>query len=74
MRCCSRTSRARGVVYLRADRPVLRIAPGARRSHFIPPALLDSQLATLEEPAEAVMIDATLPVDEIVARIVATLA
>jgi len=45
-----------------------------RRAHFFPPALLDSQLATLEEPADALVIDATLPVDEIVARIVTAVA
>ena len=62
------------VVYLRADRSVLASRLASRRSHFFPPALLDSQLATLEEPAEALVIDATLPVDEIVARIVAAVA
>ena len=49
--------------------PPLGVRLASRRAHFFPPALLDSQLATLEEPADALVIDATLPVDEIVARI-----
>ena len=62
------------VVYLRADRSVLVERLASRRAHFFPPALLESQLATLEEPADALVIDATLPVDEIVARIVTAVA
>ena len=33
----------------------------ARRGHFLPPSLLPSQLATLEWPDEAIVIDGTLP-------------
>ena len=62
------------VVYLRADRSVLARRLASRRAHFFPPALLDSQLATLEEPADALVIDATLPVEEIVARITCRVA
>ena len=41
-------------VYLRVPRAVLHARLEARRDHFAPPALLESQLATLEEPeAEA---------------------
>ena len=38
------------VLYLRADADVLRAHLAARTGHFMPPSLLDSQLATLEEP------------------------
>jgi len=37
------------------------------------PAMLDSQLATLEVPADAVEVDAAQPVAAIVARVRATL-
>jgi gluconokinase len=48
-----------------------------RREHFMPPALLRSQFDTLEplESDEAGMtVDVTLPVDEIVTRVVAAVA
>jgi gluconokinase len=41
-----------------------------RRGHFMPSALVESQFAALEEPDDALRIDAALPVDEIVRRIV----
>ena len=58
------------LVYLRAERDELARRLSARRAHFFSPALLDSQLATLEEPADALIVDASLPVEEIVAGIV----
>jgi gluconokinase len=36
------------------------------RSHFFPPELLDSQLSTLEKPEDAVRVDGTQPVADIV--------
>jgi gluconokinase len=55
-------------VYLKADDVTLRQRLQLRRGHFFGPALVTSQLAELEEPAEdqAVTIDATRPVAEIV--------
>ncbi len=41
------------LVYLKGDRDVIGHRMAARRDHFMPPALLDSQFATLEEPAPA---------------------
>lgn len=38
-------------VYLRGERDLLAQRLAGRRGHFMPPSLLDSQLATLEEPA-----------------------
>jgi gluconokinase len=40
-----------------------------KRRHFMPPALLDSQLATLEPPATALELDVRRPVDELVDEI-----
>ena len=38
-------------VFLRGSRALLAERLAGRRGHFMPPALLDSQLATLEEPS-----------------------
>ncbi len=38
------------LLYLKADRAVLLERVEHREGHFMPPSLLDSQLATLEEP------------------------
>ena len=56
-------------VYLRAPPQVLEQRLLNRRDHFAPPALLASQLATFEEPDDALVIDATAAVDQIVATI-----
>jgi carbohydrate kinase (thermoresistant glucokinase family) len=56
-------------VHLTADRVVLASRAAARDDHFMPPALLDSQLSTLEplEPDErGVVIDVELPLTEVV--------
>jgi gluconokinase len=48
-------------IHLRGDRALIRRRMEARTDHFMPPALLDSQFATLEESADliAVSIDQT---------------
>jgi gluconokinase len=38
------------LVYLRGDQALISARMAARKGHFMPPALLDSQFATLEEP------------------------
>ena len=55
-------------VFLSADADVLRARLQRRTDHFAGVALLDSQLATVEEPSNALTLDATLPVDALVAR------
>jgi gluconokinase len=57
------------LVSLTAPRAVLAARLAARRGHFMPPSLLDSQLATLERPDEALEVDAVPPVPEVVAAI-----
>lgn len=63
-------------IHLDGSRALLAGRLAARQGHFMPPALLDSQLATLEplspdEPGFAVSIDA--PPEDIVAAICACL-
>lgn len=60
------------VVYLRGERDLIHQRMAARTAHFMPPALLESQLADLEEPDsnEAdVVIDIGARPQEIVAGI-----
>ena len=57
-------------VYLKADRDVLEQRLARRRGHFFDPRLLESQLATLEEPARALTANAADPPDAVVERIV----
>ena len=63
-------------VYLRADFAAILPRLQHRRRHYLKAALLRSQFDALEEPAPgaALVVDATLPPDEIVARILADLA
>ncbi|GAA4129890.1 gluconokinase [Nocardioides fonticola] len=66
------------IVHLHTTDPdLLRRRLAARRGHFLPPALLDSQLATLE-PLEAdergVVLDLALPVDDLVRQACAAIA
>ena len=56
-------------VHLNADRATLANRLEERTGHFAGPALLASQLADLEPPADALMIDARQPLDEIIAAI-----
>ena len=56
-------------VYLGADRETLGRRLASRAGHFAGPALLPSQLAALEPPADAITIDATQPMDQILRTI-----
>lgn len=60
-------------VYLKADRELLQRRLDERREHFFPPGLLDSQLATLEEPGDAIVVGAGKEPGEIVRAIRAAL-
>lgn len=65
------------IVHLHGDKALIAARIAARQAHFMPPALLDSQYATLEMPTpdEAIpLIDVALSVDEIVARLRAMFA
>jgi gluconokinase len=56
-------------VLLDGDPAVLKARLAQRRHEFMNPALLESQLDTLERPPNAIVIDIELPVDEQVRRI-----
>jgi gluconokinase len=61
------------IVYLKADRRLLRQRLAQRTGHFMGEALLASQCDILEEPADALVIDAREPAAVIVAQIRAAL-
>jgi gluconokinase len=56
-------------VYLRAAPKVLRQRLRARHGHYMTEAMLESQLATIEEPQDALIIDADRAPEVIVAEI-----
>jgi len=51
------------LVYLHAEARVLRARLAARTHRYMPASLLDSQLATLEPPANAITVDAAAPAE-----------
>jgi len=57
------------LVYLKADHDLIRQRLRRRQGHFMNPDLLASQFATLEEPQEALWVDASLEPPEIVAAV-----
>ena len=65
------------ILYLRASREVLLERTSHRLHHFMPASLLDSQLATLEEPGadeNPIVIDVEQPAEEITPEVLGKLA
>ncbi|KAF0814243.1 Thermoresistant gluconokinase [Andreprevotia sp. IGB-42] len=60
-------------VYLKGSAALLAQRLAGRSGHFFDPHLLDSQLATLEEPADAITVDIAPPPADIVTSIQAAL-
>ena len=56
-------------VYLTGDEALLRRRLEARAGHFMPAGLLASQFADLEEPSEAIVVDAAQAPEEIVTAV-----
>jgi gluconokinase len=52
------------VIHLEGSREVLSQRLNSREGHFMPAGLLDSQLATLEEPQNAIVVDVHLSPEE----------
>ncbi|MCC6415395.1 MAG: gluconokinase [Opitutaceae bacterium] len=65
---------ATALVYLQGTREQLWARISARQNHFMKPAMLDSQLAALEEPAAALVLNIAPPPTELVAAIRRALA
>jgi gluconokinase len=61
------------LIYLRGSRTVIGDRMAARKGHYMPTSLLDSQLATLEEPGPAerpIVVDVDQSADAIIDRVV----
>jgi carbohydrate kinase (thermoresistant glucokinase family) len=64
------------LVYLKGDRELIAARLAARRGHYMPAALLDSQFAALEEPGpdeDAIVLPVAAPVAELAAALIARL-
>jgi gluconokinase len=59
------------IVYLKVTPDVARARVSARTDHFMPDDLVNSQFDALEEPADAVTVDASQPPDHIL-RVIST--
>jgi carbohydrate kinase (thermoresistant glucokinase family) len=60
------------LVFLKGDKALIHERMQARTRHFMPPGLLDSQFAALEEPGpdeSPIVIDVTPPVETLVGRL-----
>jgi gluconokinase/6-phosphogluconolactonase len=60
------------LVYLKSDKAVIADRLGVRKNHFMPPGLLDSQFAALEEPGpeeSPIVIDVTPPLEIVMGRL-----
>ena|SRR5215471_6386529 len=57
------------LVYLKGDYALIRERLAQRHGHFMPPELLASQFAALEEPEQGVIVDIAHPPETIVALI-----
>jgi gluconokinase len=57
------------LVYLKVDEGQVRQRLQRRRGHFMNPSLLESQFATLEEPENALWLDASRSPEEVVGTI-----
>jgi gluconokinase len=60
-------------VYLAGTAELFRARLTGRAGHFMKPAMLESQLAALEAPADALTVDAAQPVPDLVAQVRAAL-
>jgi gluconokinase len=60
-------------VHLTGPRAVIEERLKSRRGHFMPPALLDSQLATLEPPSDALTFSCEKSPEEIVTELIQAL-
>jgi gluconokinase len=57
------------IVYLKGSYDLILARMSTRKYHFMKPRMLRSQFETLEEPGNALVIDITISVEEIVREI-----
>jgi gluconokinase len=59
------------IIYLKGTYDIIWSRIAAREGHYMKPNMLQSQFDTLEEPAEALVLDVSLPLDEMLGTILA---
>jgi len=52
-------------IYLKGSLELIASRMAKRKNHFMPARLLESQFSTLEEPADAIVLDISKPVDQL---------
>ena len=62
------------IVYLKGSYDLIWSRMSARKDHYMKPHMLKSQFDALEEPTDALMVDISVSVDEIVQEIISTLS
>lgn len=60
-------------VYLKGDYELMQSRLAARRGHYMNPSLLQSQFETLEEPQDAITVNAAMDLERIIAAVTAEL-
>lgn len=59
------------IIYLKGSYDIIWSRIAAREGHYMKPNMLQSQFDTLEEPADALVLDVSLPLDEMLGTILA---
>jgi len=58
------------IVYLKGSYELIKARMASRAGHYLKLSLLQSQFDTLEEPQHALVVDASLPMNETIAQII----
>jgi gluconokinase len=61
-------------IYLKGSKELIQARLQERQNHFMPPALLESQFATLQEPSDALVVSIADPVPVIVDTVIRQIA
>ena len=56
-------------IYLHGSKELIQARLSARKNHFMAPALLASQFATLEEPTDAIVVEIEDPIPDMIKKI-----
>jgi gluconokinase len=59
------------IIYLKGTYDTIWSRMAARKGHYMKSNMLQSQFDTLEEPADALVLDVSLPLDEMLGTILA---
>lgn len=57
------------LIYLKGSYDLIWSRMSARKGHYMKPEMLQSQFETLEEPANALTIDVSTPMDDIISKV-----